>query len=316
MSSVSYESIDIHEYIDDWLEKKSKSKKQTDSDDEENYEENENKQGSKIYKSKLNIISKKFKKLKFDENWERKILSKNFVLYGVETKCMEKFLTLEVALYNCGYNIRSSGLKNQILKYIKDLTQWEFMQLLDEYKNEKTSGHFSGRWDPFGVKSKNDFIREFKSPHFTLENDSIMISIISEITNLDFIIFHNNYCIQDLAGKKLNDKIILLYKMVDDEGKVYFCCIGLKNKRGNVKTSFDREKLPDEIKLLLDKDDFIFKHINNVINNFIDNNNKLRLNEIINELEKALCCKFSNYELKNIVKIINSILQNKEYFKN
>lgn len=296
-------SIDINEYIDDWLQRVQNEKEY---DGEIHIEDIKN-------KGRLENLSKKFKSLEFDKEWKQKLLSNKFVILGVDKKNLEKHLTLEMALYNCGYNIRECGLKGQILKYIKDLTQWEFLQLLDSYREQKSLGFFSGKWDPFGIKSKNEFIREFRSPHFTIEDDSIMISIVSEITQIDFIIFHQNYCIQDLStkNKKLNDKIILLYKFADNDGNIYFCSIGHKNRYKTVKTIFERDNLPNDIKIILDKDEFIYHHIKLIIDN---SDSKLTLDNIINKLETNLYYKFSHVELREIIKVINSILQDNDFF--
>lgn len=339
---------DINEYIEDWLEKvksekssigeikkiQEKTLKETSEEtsqetsqektleDLEDREETLDKQEklqnkSKVDKNKIKNKSKIFKQLNFEEKWRKKLLSDDFILYGIDSKRYEKYLTLEMAIYNSGYSskITDGSLKRIILKYIKDLTQWEFLQFLDQYKMEKTSNTFTGKWDPFGVKNKNDFIKEFRSPHFTLENDSIMMSLLSKILGIDFVILHQNYCIQDLSDKKLNDKIIFLYKFKDDDNNIYFCCIGLKNNKKRITKIFNRERLPKIIQTILNKDEFIYQHILQTINDLERQQIKLRLNDIINKLELTLCSNFSHIEIRGIIKIINSILNEKQYFE-
>lgn len=305
------DSININEYMENWLEKVESERQHLSSIDSDSI------QYKNKYKNGLHTICKKFDKLKFDEKWINKLLSDKFILFGTNLKCNEKYLTLEMALFNAGYNIRVGGLKHQIIKYIKDLTQWEFLQFLDDYKREKTMGQFTGKWDPYGVKNKNDFIREFKSPHFTLEDDSIMISLISEITNIDFIIFHQNYRIQDLTGTVPRDNIVLLYKFIDDNTqRVFFTCIGLIEKNGRkIKSMFQREKLPESISILLNKDQFIFKHVENIIIDIQKRKERLTLRTIVTNLENTLSCKFSHTEIKGVIKIINCILNDTQFFK-
>ena len=276
---------------------------------------------------RLDKIGKRFQTLRFDNKWKTKLLSDNFILLGATGKGDEKYLTLEMALYNAGYKLREGGLKAKIRKYIQDLTQWEFLQFLDKYKIQKSDGKFTGKWDPFGVRNKNEFLREFKSPHFTLEDDNIMMSLISQMFNVDFIIFHENYCIQDLRGLVLQNKFIILYKFTENnliEGqKTFICCVGLKKKKKRynklldgykIDYKFDNEHLPTEISILLNREEFIFKHVLNLIDNKLKNKNALHLDEIIGELEKILCMNFSHSEIRGIIKIINSILSDKKYF--
>lgn len=314
-------SVDIKDYIEDWLseriDERASEEDMSERIGERIGEEKVSERINDIEKiGKLEKIGKHFKKLNFDEKWNKKLLSNRFNLFGTNNKRYEKYLTLEMALYNSGQkNLREGGLKRKIMGYINDLTQWEFLQLLDEYKVEKSSGKFTGRWDPFIIKNKRDFIREFKSPHFTLENDSIMINLISKILGIDFIILHQNYCIQDLTGIVPNDKLIILYKFVDSNEQVYVCLVGLSITK-KVVTKFDREKLPEEIRIILNKDEFIFEHIKKLISNMIEKENvNLTLNFIINELESTLCSKFSHNEIRGIIKITNDILKNVGYFE-
>lgn len=306
-------SIDIKQ-INDWLEKNTELNA-TYSDQVSNSElsnsELSNSEQVSNDRNKLIKIAKNFKKLVFDERWNAKLLTDKFVLFGINNKKHEKNLTLEMALFNAGQ--RKVKLKKKIIKYINDLTQWEFLQFLDEYKTEKSSGNFNGKWDPYSIKNKREFIREFRSPHFTLENDNIMINLISKIMGIDFIIFHQNHCIQDLSNEKQNDKLIILYKFNDDENNVYICCVGLVLKQKTL-TVFNRERLPEQLRIILNRDEFIFEHIRRIITEVIEKE-ILTLNYIINQLESRLSSKFSHNELREIVKIINSILQNIEYFE-
>lgn len=358
--NIQQKEINIKDYIEDWLkevESKERIKKNTLSTNVENgkdiNEKNTHEKSSstlsvtnstddntnttstskenKLEKpGRLDTIAKRFQKLRFDEKWNTKLLTDNFVLLGTTGKNSERYLTLEMALFNAGYRIREGGLKKKIRKYIKDLTEWEFLQLLDEYRGLKTSGKFTGRWNPFGIRNKNEFLREFRSPHFTVEDDPIMISLVSQITNLDFVIFHENYTIQDLRGQ--NDrKFIILYKFTEKNPSntsysTYMCCVGLNKKKhnnnikhkksnnNNLIYKFDNEHIPEEISILLNRDEFVFRHISNLIETKLNKNECLKLDKIIDELEKTVCSHFSHSEIRGIVKIINTILLDRKFF--
>lgn len=345
--------IDIKDYIEDWLKQVegneinlNKTKKQntnetklTDESETKDESESETKDESESEISKTNkpgkldAIAKRFERLKFDEKWNNKLLTDNFVLLGATGKGWDRYLTLEMALFNAGYKLKQGCLKAKIRKYIKDLTEWEFLQLLDKYKLQRSSGNFTGKWNPFGVRNKNEFLREFKSPHFTLEDDPIMFSLISQIFNVDFLIFHQNYSVQDLRNS--NNKFIILYKFTEtkliggvDDTKTFICCVGLKTNKKDLNKKklickfgckfsykFDSEHLPEEISVLLNRDEFIYKHISNLIESKLKgDNSSLHLDKIIDELEKTVCSKFTHSEIRGIVKIINTILVNNEFF--
>lgn len=346
--NIQQKEINIKDYIEDWLKEveskepikkntlstnvengKDKNEKNTDekssstlsvtNSTDDNTNTTSTSKENKVEKpGRLDTIAKRFQKLRFDEKWNTKLLTDNFVLLGTTAKNAERYLTLEMALFNAGYRIREGGLKEKIRKYIKDLTEWEFLQLLDEYKGLKTSGKFTGRWNPFGIRNKNEFLREFRSPHFTLEDDPIMISLVSQITNLDFIIFHENYTIQDLRGQ--NDrKFIILYKFTEknkDKPGItkYMCCVGLNKNKKKTIYKFDNEDIPDEINILLNRDEFIFRHISNLIEEKLKKDECLKLDKIIMELEKRVCSNFSHSEIRGIVKIINTILLDRNFF--
>ena len=162
-------------------------------------------------------------------------------------------------------------------------------------------------------------MREFKSPHFTVEDDPIMISLVSQITHLDFIIFHENYTIQDLRNLSLSNKFIILYKFTEKNMDklgitTYMCCVGLNKTKKKLIYKFDNEHIPDEISILLNRDEFIFRHISNLIEEKINNDECLKLDKIIMELEKRVCSNFSHSEIRGIVKIINTILLDRNFF--
>ena len=189
-------------------------------------------------------------------------------------------------------------LRKSIAEYIKEeLLDYEFKDIINNYRIEKTNNEFIGKWDPFKVKNKDQFVRHIKKSGFHFQGDNLTLSLLSRILNVDFIIVGKN-SITELS--QTHSKIIILYYTGN-----HYQTIGIKQKGiRKVITLIDRNNIPDILRLLIDKYYFLEKEIH-------DYYNERALPFTLPSLYKHLQSKVKSFSInkQDISKIINNLIK-------
>lgn len=244
--------------------------------------------------------------------WESKLLSHNFVIKNSLGDGNCQFRSIETALSHSGCKTNHMQLRKKIVKYINSLDDKDFFHLIHLYRIEKQNGEFIGNWDPFNIKNKRSFNNELKKPGFHFQGDNITLSLVSRALNIDFIILDNNFNIINLSNSEQpQPKIIILYY---HNVQLHYQTIGLNSKNKTI-TIFKRHQLPNEIDILLDKDYFLLKHIQQqCITRPSSKSNKIQLNKLIKQIENTTRHEMSRDDKLKIMQILNIILQNENFF--
>jgi hypothetical protein len=251
----------------------------------------------------LNVKEKKeFDWIPLDEKWQRKLLSQSFMQKDCKGDGNCQFRSIETALTDAGYKTTHSRLRRLIAKYINKIPDKEFHEIMQNYIIEKESGEFQGGWDPMEVKNKKQFIRVIKHTGFYFEGDNITLALLSKAINVDFLILDDDYNMTDLSNPdELNPKVIILYYVKSGHYKT----IGIKNKNGNVKTIFKREKLPKELDTIIDRYTFYVEHVKRAMTTMP----KTTLNKILKEVQKQLQVDLSKEDKKLIMTILKQMFE-------
>jgi hypothetical protein len=245
-----------------------------------------------------------------DERWSKKLLSECFVIKNCLSDGNCQFRSIETALTNAGHKTNHEKLRRSICKYINNIDNNEFFNIIQSYRLEKQHREFEGNWDPFVIKNKRDFIKQLKQPGFNFQGDNITLSLISQSLNIDIVILDDNLNITDLSNpEKVNQKLIILYF---DKKNKHYKTIGIKLKK-KVHSIFKRSDLPIEILRIIDKQNFFLHHIQTICLQELKCK-KLNLNTIIKLLQNKLQIPLSNKDKETIFKIIRTILENENYF--
>lgn len=257
--------------------------------------------------------NKKFIWNNLDEKWNKKLLNNNFRITDSLPDGNCQFRSIETALQTSGVKVNHVKLRKLIVKYINNLNNNDFENIIQNYRLEKDNGEFIGHWNPYFIKTKRDFNREIQKPGFNFQGDNVTLSLLCDILLIDFIILDDNYNIIEISNKF--DNIIILHYTANSKSG-HYQTIGLSSKRGKVTTLFKRHSLPEEILILIDKNKFILAHIEHIIKNEKKENAKLTLNVIMEKyIKNTHDTRNSNSHKKNIIKIINAWLHNEKFFK-
>jgi hypothetical protein len=272
-----------------------------------------------------NKYTKKIKNLfewtKLNESWDKKLLSKNFYIYD----CIDKDdCNIENILYNSDFNIK--GIKQKIKKYLKEIPFNEFMKIINNYKYQQNQNkEFIGAFDINKIKTRYGLIKELTEKKFILQNDNTTLYILSQIFDIDFIIFDDRTKeIIDLRDKNLNENIILILKESYNDieyneeqeilNRTIVKLIGIKIK-DDMKTTFIRNMIPDELKNILDKHNFLLSHAKNAISIFKKKDKKLTVRGIIKEILNNIQTELSTEELNDLMIILKNLIDQELYKK-
>lgn len=246
-----------------------------------------------------------------DDKWSKKLLSGQFI----EKDCIGdgncQFRSIETALTNAGYKTNYAKLRNQVAKYIRSMPSEEFSSIIQSYALEKQNNEFHGGWDPYAIRNKYDFIRVIKQPGFVFEGDNVTLALLTKALKIDFVVFGDNYVINDLTNTQTpNERIILLmYTRIGNTG--HYKTIGLQTPNGKVTTIFKRQKLPLELQIIFDKYKWYTEHIHKITNNM----KHPKLMHILTELESCLQTQLSRDDKRMAMKIIHVVIQNVKYHR-
>ena len=186
---------------------------------------------------------------KIDDNYEWKQFDmkvKNLVVKDCKPDGNCQFRSIEQALYQYNNKYTHIKLRKLIGDYILSLKDKDFENILNNYKIEKDNGEFIGKWNPYKIKSKIDFVKNINTLGFHFEGDDTTLNILSKILNIDFIIINKNKSVT----LKLNNGraiIVLYYEKHGLSG--HYKTIGLK--KDNIISAFNSKSLPDEITELI-----------------------------------------------------------------
>ena len=194
---------------------------------------------------------------KLSLGWKKRLKSLNSPknsLWGIkdcggEGDCL--FLCIEEALrdFNKMDDENYSVEKLRALAASK-INEQNFTLILETYKAEVETDEFDGLWDPFAIKNKKDLQKEMMVSGESFWGDHIIIQLLSEALNLNFIILndenelaHQEYRLQriGLDLQKNRKTIILSYY-----SNVHYQLVGYFNGR-YMQTVFDYDEIPEEM---------------------------------------------------------------------
>lgn len=195
--------------------------------------------------------------------WAAKLLSDRFL----ERDCLGdgncQFRSIETALSNAGCKTNHKKLRQSVAKHVRKMPNQDFIRIVELYRLEKEHGEFQGNWDPFTINSKRDFIKVLSTPGFDFQGDDITLSLLSKAIGVDFVILNNmnREILRIFNPAAPNERIVILLYTAMPRGVGHYKCVGLRAKGDNVQTLFKRTKLPDEIEILLHREELLSRHV-------------------------------------------------------
>jgi len=245
--------------------------------------------------------------------WRIKLNSENFMIKNT----LEEN-TLVSAIINSGILKTRGKVMNMIAKYIKDIPQGEFVDLIENYRISSDNKVYIGDWDPYNIHNKRDFTKQIKMLGFKLHGDNVTLCLLSRVLKVDFIIFGSDYSIEELYNG--NDKMIMIYY---DKERSNYRVMGIRGIRGvrgvggrvNMKIDvlINKIKMSKELIGVLDKNEFYLGHIKNICEEKVCK--KMVLPELVGELENRMQIKLDVEDRKKVISMIRGWLQDEMYFK-
>lgn len=245
--------------------------------------------------------------------WRIKLNSENFMIKNT----LEEN-TLVSAIINSGILKTRGKVMNMIAKYIKDIPQGEFVDLIENYRISSDNKVYIGDWDPYNIHNKRDFTKQIKMLEFKLHGDNVTLCLLSRVLKVDFIIFGSDYSIEELYNG--NDRMIMIYY---DKERSNYRVMGVRGVRdvrgvgGRVNMKIDvlisKIKMSKELIGVLDKNEFYLGHIKNICEEKVCK--KMVLPELVGELENRMQIKLDVEDRKKVISMIRGWLQDEMYFK-
>jgi len=239
--------------------------------------------------------------------WRIKLNSENFMIKNT----LEEN-TLVSAIINSGILKTRGKVMNMIAKYIKDIPQGEFVDLIENYRISSDNKVYIGDWDPYNIHNKRDFTKQIKMLGFKLHGDNVTLCLLSRVLKVDFIIFGSDYSIEELYNG--NDRMIMIYY---DKERSNYRVMGVRGVGGRVNMKIDvlinKIKMSKELIGVLDKNEFYLGHIKNICEEKVCK--KMVLPELVGELENRMQIKLDVEDRKKVISMIRGWLQDEMYFK-
>ena len=239
--------------------------------------------------------------------WRIKLNSENFMIKNT----LEEN-TLVSVIINSGILKTKGKMMNMVAKYIREMPQGEFVDLIENYRISSDNREYIGEWDPYNIHIKRDFIKQIKVLNFILYGDNVTLGLLSKVLKVDFIIFRSDYSMEELYNG--NERIIMIYY---DKGKNYYRVMGIKRVNGKMSGKIDtlisRMKMPEELNMILDKGEFYLGHIKSICEEKVCK--KMVLSDLIRELESRMQVKLDMEDRKRVIRMIREWLQDEMYFK-
>lgn len=175
---------------------------------------------------------------------------------GAEGDCL--FLCIEEAIKNF-YEPDEDTYSVVSLRNIaaEQITKDNFHLILETYKAEKESGEFDGFWDPEEISDIEELQTEIRKCGNSFWGDHIIIQLLSESLNLNFIILndenelaHKKYSLQRTLSNLHPDRrtIILSYY-----SNCHYQLVGYFNGH-RMQTVFNYEDIPEEMLKVYEED--------------------------------------------------------------
>lgn len=239
-----------------------------------------------------------------DMKWRIKLNSENFVMKSVLDEN-----TLTSVLTSSGI-VKSRGrLMGMVSRYIRDMQQNGFVDLIENYRISHDNREYIGDWDPYNIHNKRDFTRQIKVSDFEFQGDDVTLGLISRVLGVDFIIFRGDYSIREMYDD--NEKILMVYSD-NVKGRNYI--MGLRGEvKGGVEVIISKSRMPGELYSVLDKGEFYLGHIKSICEEKMCK--KVVLSDLIGELEGRMQVKLGVEDRKRVIRMIRSWLQDEMYFK-
>lgn len=270
----------------------------------------------KVYVTQLKDMGGDWELL--NTKWRMKLNSDNFMIKNT----LEENTLMNVIM-NSGILRTRGKIMNIIVKYIKEMPQGEFVDLIEAYRISSDNREYIGDWDPYNIHNKRDFIKQIKVSDFTLHGDDVTLSLLSRVLKVDFIIFGSDYSITphgitSHGSTKLlydgNEKIILVYY---DMEKRYYRVMGIRKLGGRMNGKIDilisRMKMPVDLGSILDKNEFYLGHIKSICEEKVCK--RVVLSDLIRELENRVQMTLSIEDRKSVIRMIREWLHDEMYFK-
>lgn len=235
--------------------------------------------------------------------WRIKLNSDNFMIKNT----LEENTLLSVII-NSGILKTRGRIISVITKYIKEIPQGEFVDLIESYRISSDNKEYIGDWDPYNIHNKRDFIKQIKMSDFKLHGDNVTLGFLSKVLKVDFIIFGGDYSIEELYNG--NERVVMIYY---DRTRNYYRVMGIRNVRGKIDVLINRVKMSDELRGVLDKNEFYLGHIKSICEEKVCK--RMVLSDLIRELESRMQVKLGMEDRKNVIKMIREWLQDEMYFK-
>lgn len=224
----------------------------TDRDILELVEFTKNKSHAKPSPKRMQIIDWK----PMSEEWQNKLLTDMFYIQDTIGDGNCQFRAISAA----GIKADHKKLRQLVARHINKMPLHQFKDIVHNYVLEQQNEEFEGGWDPSNTKTKKQFIEHLKTGGFHFQGDDTTLALLSKTLNVDFIIFDDEFNINNLANPdNLHDKIICLY-YADN----HYQTVGIK-KKNKIQCLFKRNTLPQELVTVLNKKEFFLQHINFVL---------------------------------------------------
>jgi hypothetical protein len=257
----------------------------------------------------IDIIPKDdFNYMALSEEWQTKLLTDKFVIKKEKKKrdSLNYIQSMTYLLRSIGLKLSHEKIKQCISRYIRNITEIDFITLLKHYTSEKSLETFHQNWDPLKIKTRRDFIRNITNNNFDF-NDYTSLDLLSKSMYIDIVVFDENlYNIRYINNS--NKKLIILYKsLLDSQSDFNYSIVSYIKNSGKYITLFKNSHLPKELDLLFNKRRFIIKHLDNILKDEKTIMN-LTFNQIVRLLENNLHCTFSKNDIVKLTPLINEHL--------
>lgn len=246
------------------------------------------------------------------ENLQQKLMSSDFIT----KQTIKELDSIDLAIQHAGFKIDNKRIKNMFIKMIKNLPEYEFAKIINDYRQQKINNQFIGDWNPFYIKNKNDLIKEIKRLSFRFKGDDITLGLLKDILKIDFILI-NCGKIKQINNPENDRFIILLYNIEKieetDNVKETYQIIGFKPpKHQKIKSIFKKDSIPLEIKRILSIDDTFLYHIQNICNKE-DSCEIKSLHTILSEIEQQMGGSVELENRKRLIQILYTWIKNNNY---
>jgi OTU-like cysteine protease len=247
-------------------------------------------------------------------DWVAKLASTNFVVKNCLGDGNCQFRSIETALTHSGYKASKTHdkLRRLVAKCIRAMSNAEFVNIIESYRLEKNAGEFAGGWDPYLIRTKQDFIREIKKSGFHFQGDDITLSLLSRALDIDFVILMSDYVV-NLHGNRDEKRARLIILFYDKEGKHYKTVGYRESGKKRVQTVFERDNMPKDIVVILDKHSLFSNYIKDFCSQ--EKCSKMTYDGIISGIEARHKHSLSLSERKLCIKLIRVHLMNIQYFE-